>query len=39
MSDEIVNNVSSSKLITIDLEELYPEWERVLFDIKDWLFD
>jgi len=39
MSDEIVNKVSSSKLITIDLEELYPEGERVLFDIKDWLFD
>ena len=39
MADEIINKVSNSKLITIDLEELYPEGERVLFDIKDWLFD
>lgn len=39
MSEEIINKVSNSKLITIDLEELYPKGERVLFDIKDWLFD
>ena len=39
MSDEIINKVSNSKLITIDLEEFYPEGERVLFDIKDWLFE
>lgn len=39
MADEIINKVSNSKLITLDLEELYPEGERVLFDIKDWLFD
>ena len=39
MADEIINKVSNSKLITLDLEKLYPEGERVLFDIKDWLFD
>ena len=39
MSDEIVNKVSNSKLINIDLEEFYPDGERVLFDIKDWLFE
>lgn len=39
MADEIINKVSNSKLITLDLEELYPEGERVLFDIKDWLFN
>ena len=39
MSEEIINKVSNSKLTTIDLEELYPKGERILFDIKDWLFD
>ena len=39
MSDEIINKVSNSKLINIDLEEFYPNGERVLFDIKDWLFE
>lgn len=38
MQEEIINRVSSSKLITFDLEEIYPEGKRVLFDIKDWLF-
>ncbi len=39
MADEIVNRVANSKLITIDLEDYYPEGKRVLFDIKDWLFE
>ena len=39
MADEIVNRVAQSKLITFDLEELYPEGKRVLFDIKDWLYE
>ena len=38
MENEIVNKVSQSGLITIDLEELYPAGERVLFDIKELLF-
>lgn len=38
MQDEIVNRVANSKLVTFDLEEIYPEGERVLIDIKDWLF-
>jgi hypothetical protein len=38
MSDEIINKVASSGLITIDLEELYPPGERLLLDIKDRLF-
>ena len=38
MSDEIINKVANSGLITIDLEELYPQGERVLFDIKPLLF-
>ncbi|MFY0603912.1 MAG: DUF2480 family protein [Flavobacteriaceae bacterium] len=39
MAEEIINRVANSKLINIDLEELYPEGKRVLFDIKDWLFE
>ena len=38
MAEEIINRVASSKLKTFDLEEIYPEGYRVLFDIKDWLF-
>ncbi len=38
MQDEIINRVANSKLITIDLEDFYPLGERILFDIKDWLF-
>jgi len=36
---EIINRVTNSKLVTIDLEEFYPLGERILFDIKDWLFE
>ena len=39
MAGEIINRVAQSKLVTFDLEELYPEGERVVFDIKDWLFE
>lgn len=39
MADEIVNRVAQSKLVTFDLEELYPKGQRVVFDIKDWLFE
>lgn len=38
MNDEIVNKVEGSGLVTIDLEELYPEGERVLLDVKPLLF-
>ncbi|MFS4482563.1 DUF2480 family protein [Hyunsoonleella sp. 2307UL5-6] len=39
MPDEIINRVAKSKLITLNLEDYYPEGKRVLFDIKDWLFE
>jgi len=39
MSGDIINRVANSKLLTIDLEEYYPKGRRVLFDIKDWLFE
>jgi Protein of unknown function (DUF2480) len=35
---EVTNRVSNSPLITLDLEEYYSPGERVLFDIKPWLF-
>ncbi len=38
MEDQIINKVTASNLITLDLEELYLPGERVLFDIKDLLF-
>ncbi|MDO6737655.1 DUF2480 family protein [Wenyingzhuangia sp. 2_MG-2023] len=37
--DEIVNRVANSSLKNIDLEDYYPTGKRVLFDIKDWLFE
>ena len=39
MADEIINRIANSKLVNIDLEEFYPEGKRVLFDIKEWLFE
>ena len=39
MAEEIINRVANSSLMTIDLEDYYPEGKRVLFDIKDWLFE
>tara|TARA_B110000503_G_C7103065_1_gene394708 strand:- start:882 stop:1391 length:510 start_codon:yes stop_codon:yes gene_type:complete len=38
MPEEILNRVANSKLKTFDLEEIYPEGKRVVFDIKDWMF-
>ena len=37
--DQIVNKVAESGLMQFDLEELRPAGERVLFDIKGWLFE
>ena len=39
MADEIINRVANSKLVTIDLEDYYPDGKRILFDIKDWLLE
>ena len=35
---EILNRVNNSSLVTLDLEEHYIPGERLLLDIKDWLF-
>lgn len=39
MENEIVNRVANSKLVVVDLEDYYPKGNRVIFDIKDWLFE
>ena len=38
MEDEIVNKVVNSSLITLNLEDFYDKGERVIYDIKDNLF-
>ncbi|WP_018341362.1 DUF2480 family protein [Cytophaga aurantiaca] len=38
-SDTIINKVQQSGLITIDLEDYYHPGEKVLFDIKDYLYE
>jgi len=37
--EEIINRVASSQLVTVDLEEFYTPGDRVLFDLKDLLFE
>ena len=39
MAEEIINRIANSKLITIDLEDFYPQGHRIVFDIKDWLYE
>lgn len=36
--EEIINRVAASSLITINLEEFYPEGKRMQFDLKDFLW-
>ena len=36
---EIINKVAQSSLETINLEDLYPEGERKVIDIKEWLYE
>ena len=37
-TEEIVNRVATSGIVSLDLEELYHPGERVIYDIKDNLF-
>lgn len=39
MSEPIVNRVANSPLISLDLEQYYPEGERVIYDLKDNLYE
>ena len=38
MEGPIINKVEESGLLQFDLEELYQPGERILFDLKPWLF-
>lgn len=38
MAEEIINRIANSNLKTIDLEDYYPEGNRIVIDIKDWLY-
>ena len=38
MEQEIINRVSNSGLLSLDLEELYPSGERLVYDLKQNLF-
>ena len=35
---EIVNRVASSPILSINMEEFYPQEERMIFDLKGFLF-
>ena len=39
MKKEIVNRVQNSGLITLEMKSFYGDQERVLLDIKHWLFE
>ena len=39
MAEEIINRIANSNLTTIDLEDFYPKGNRVVFDIKGWLYE
>lgn len=39
MKDEIINRVTSSALVTFDLEKYHTPGERVILDIKDQLYE
>ena len=38
MEEEIINRVAQSSLISIDLEDYYDQHERMVYDLKDNLF-
>ncbi len=38
MSDGIINKVTESALVSLDLEEYFPKDEIAVFDMKDYLF-
>ncbi len=37
-TEKLINRVADSGLITLDLEELYPQEPKAAFDLKDFLF-
>ncbi|MEH6679666.1 MAG: DUF2480 family protein [Sediminicola sp.] len=39
MTEEIINRVTQSALVTFDLGDHYPRGERKVLDIKQWLYE
>jgi hypothetical protein len=39
MKDQIVNRVANSPIVTLDLEDFYPEGRRIVLDISQWLLE
>ena len=39
LSEPIINRIAQSSLVTFNLEDYYPEGERVVYDLKDNLFE
>lgn len=39
MSNQIINRVANSSIVSLDLETIYPEGERVVYDIKANLYE
>jgi hypothetical protein len=39
MEKEIINRVANSQLVTFDLEDYYPNGDRVSIDISKWLYE
>ena len=39
MEDGIINRVTNSKLVVVNLEDYYPKGNRTVLDIKDWLYE
>jgi len=37
MEEEIINRVAQSKLVTFDLENIYPDGNRLILDVAQWL--
>jgi len=39
LAEEIINRVAQSNLEVIDLEDFYPQGNRITIDIKEWLLE
>ncbi len=39
MEREIINKVAQSDLVAVNLEDFYLKGERILFDLKGWLYE
>jgi hypothetical protein len=39
MKEQIINRVANSAIVTLDLEDFYPEGKRMVLDISQWLIE